>query len=514
VYPLGAPRLELDAQRHALLLRVADLVRLRREPGELFREMSPQLCAVVPFDFVNFARFDQARRIMKMYLWGGAEWPREPLEVAVEEAAVGWAWQNQTGLSIDDLLTEERFELGLRWLREHEIRSYCVLPLTAVQERLGALGFASKLAGAFSPDDAEFLRRVADLVALCADHTLPPATLVAERERLLRQHGEQTRTLQDFSKGLVASGPVTRAGRLQGPVTAMEFEPPETGNPVWFGAALLESEQLLTAYFRASRVGLCILDTDFRYLAINHTLAEMNGMPAAAHLGKSVREMLGDFAELIEPQFARVLATQQPILNLEISCTLQNRTELGHWIEHYIPIKDATGKIKQIGVVAVEITEQKKLEESLRSVSETLREEQKRQQVMMEVSRVLAAKWDVRQVFPRISAYLRRLLRQEYAVLAVARRKEWTVGPAGHGFSPAEGAGRGHRNQSRKGSAWQSPAGACTADFHQRRNARVPRGNCGPLTGRGSAVALLCSTAPAQGTSGSSGARQHPGERL
>jgi formate hydrogenlyase transcriptional activator len=187
--------------------------------------------------------------------------------------------------------------------------------------------------------------------------------------------------------------------------------------------ALIESEQLLTAYFSASRVGLCILDTEFRYLAINHTLAEMNGIPAEAHLGKSVREMLGDFAELIEPQFRRVLETQQPVLNLEISTTLPTRTEPGHWIEHYIPIKDATGKIKQIGVIAVEVTEQKKLEESLRGVSETLRQEKKRQQVLMEVSHALAAKWDAGYLFPKISAYLRRVLRQEYAALAVHDEK-------------------------------------------------------------------------------------------
>jgi formate hydrogenlyase transcriptional activator len=187
--------------------------------------------------------------------------------------------------------------------------------------------------------------------------------------------------------------------------------------------ALLESEEFLGAYFNASRVGFCILDTDFRYLAINHTLAEMNGIPAEAHLGKSVREMLGNFAELVEPQFKRVLETQQPILDLQISTTLPNRTEPGHWIEHYIPIKDATGKIKQIGVVTVEVTEQKNLEESLRGVSETLQEEKKRQQVMMEVSRLLAAKSDVCQAFPQISAYLRRVLRQEYAALTVHDEK-------------------------------------------------------------------------------------------
>jgi formate hydrogenlyase transcriptional activator len=185
----------------------------------------------------------------------------------------------------------------------------------------------------------------------------------------------------------------------------------------------LESEQLLTAYFSASRVGFCLLDADLRYIAINHTLAEMNGVAAEAHLGKRVREILGDFAEVFEPQYRHVLTTGEPVLNLEFSFVLQTRTEPGHWIEHFIPIKDATGKVTQIGVVVVEITEQKKLEESLRDVSERLRKEKNRQQVLVEVSRVLSSKWDARQVFPKISAYLRRILRQEYAALAVHDEK-------------------------------------------------------------------------------------------
>jgi len=199
-------------------------------------------------------------------------------------------------------------------------------------------------------------------------------------------------------------------------------EYPSSGDP-GSSEALAESEQLLNAYFSASKVGICILDTDYRYVAINNTLAEMNGMPAARHLGKSVREMLGDFAEVIEPQLKHVITTGQPVVNLEISFVLHNRTEPGHWIEHYIPVKDSAGKVAQIGVVAVEITEQKRLEESLHSVSQKLRDEKKRLQVMGEVSRVLAAKLDLREAFPKISAHLRRVLRQEYAALALRDEK-------------------------------------------------------------------------------------------
>ncbi len=189
-------------------------------------------------------------------------------------------------------------------------------------------------------------------------------------------------------------------------------------------AVLMESEQFLTAYFRASRVGLCILDTKFRYLAVNETLAEMNGAPVAGHLGKTIREVLGDFADLIQPPLERVLAGGEPVSDVEISFQLPARGEPGHWLEHYVPIKDAAGRVMQIGVIVVEITEKKKLEGSLRGAVEILQQEKKRQQVVMEVSRLLATPGEVRQFFPHISAYLRRILRQEYAALCLRDEKQ------------------------------------------------------------------------------------------
>jgi formate hydrogenlyase transcriptional activator len=587
--PLGTPNFELDSQRHALLLSLMGLVSLHREPTELLRTLAPQLQAIVPFDSATLALFDPVHRTMKMFLWEGASC--EPVEIAPAAAAVGSVWRSQTVLVIDDLSTEKRFEPELRLLRDREMRSYCVLPLTTIHGKLGALGFASKRTHAFSSADVPILERAAAMVALCLDSTLTASTLAEEKARLqllleisavplqasdleqsvasilesiqqwavhdyvgvylfdpasqaLRLHTtdpqltqkmapqgvipiegslagqafrsrrslaldhaalsglpfpsvkrgielgirslylcpllskkgpvgvlkvarredqpfsardvellEQVaatlvpalepevhkeahkaethpgkgdaRPLLDFAKELVASGAVARPGRVRGPAVTTRDEPPERGKPTWFGTAeaLLESEQLLTAYFRTSRVGLRVLDTRFRYVALNDTLAEMNGIPAPAHLGKSIREMLGDFAELVELQCQRVIATGQPILNLEISFTLPTRTEPGHWIEHYIPIKDVAGQVIQVGIISVEVTEQKKLEESLRGVTDTLRQERKRQHVLLEVSRLLATTGNVGQVFPQISTYLRRILRQEYAALSLHDEK-------------------------------------------------------------------------------------------
>ncbi len=178
--------------------------------------------------------------------------------------------------------------------------------------------------------------------------------------------------------------------------------------------ALTDPEQLVAAYFSSSTVGLSILDSELRYLAINDALAAMNGRPAADHLGKTAREILGDFADIVEPKLQHVLTTGQPV-HFEVSAQLPARTEVGYWILHYLPIKNATGAVNRIGVLVVEITAQRKLEESLRDADRKLHIEMDRLQMLLEVTNILSSNWNVQQVFPRVSARIRRVLHQECA---------------------------------------------------------------------------------------------------
>jgi formate hydrogenlyase transcriptional activator len=178
---------------------------------------------------------------------------------------------------------------------------------------------------------------------------------------------------------------------------------------------LSEQEKLLATYFSSTSVGLSILDSQLRYLAINNTLAEIHGIPAPDHLGKTVREILGDFADLIEPHFHRVFSTGEPVLNLDVSALFASRTGSGQWIANHFPIKDASGMVTRIGLVVVEISAQKELRQSLKDVTGKLRKEMNRLQMLLDVSSILASTLDLRQVFPVVSARIRRVLRQEYA---------------------------------------------------------------------------------------------------
>jgi len=133
-----------------------------------------------------------------------------------------------------------------------------------------------------------------------------------------------------------------------------------------------EPEQLLAAFSSTPTVGFAVFDNQLRYQAVNQALVEINGIPADAHLGKTVREVFGDIiAKRVEPAFECVLATGER-LQFEITAKLPSRVEVGHWIVNCVPLRDTSGAVTQLGVVIVEVTNRKRLEQSAPSLSSRL----------------------------------------------------------------------------------------------------------------------------------------------
>ena len=262
---------DLSGQRHAALFAVADAVRLRHPPGDLLREVSACLRPLLSFDLISVALWNSSQRFMEMHSWEESTQQYGPLEITAEDSAVKSVWRNQTPTSIDNL-TERHFRRGPQWLRDREIRSYAVFPLTNFREKLGAIGFGSKLSRAFSDQDIQFVHQVAELMALGIDTTLPQATLTEELGRLrvrwerieaARALGPQepktevaVENVSTTGKAVEAAGSLlNRLASARAPYSPLSFSASE---------ALVESESLLTAYFKASKVGLCIMDKEFR----------------------------------------------------------------------------------------------------------------------------------------------------------------------------------------------------------------------------------------------------------
>ena len=101
-----------------------------------------------------------------------------------------------------------------------------------------------------------------------------------------------------------------------------------------------------------------------RYRAINQALAEMNGVPAAGHIGRRPRHILGKGATNVESVIDQVLGSGKPF-SLDVTLQLPQRPGVGHWLESFSVIRDLKGDVTQVVAVVLEVTKRQNLERSL-----------------------------------------------------------------------------------------------------------------------------------------------------
>ena len=93
-------------------------------------------------------------------------------DLPVEESPGGWAWKTQQPLVISQVEKDTRFPRVMPMMVEQGVKSFCVVPLTTAQRRLGALGFGSLQEAAYEDADLEFLQQVAKQVAVAVENAL------------------------------------------------------------------------------------------------------------------------------------------------------------------------------------------------------------------------------------------------------------------------------------------------------------------------------------------------------
>jgi PAS domain S-box-containing protein len=124
----------------------------------------------------------------------------------------------------------------------------------------------------------------------------------------------------------------------------------------------------LDRLYQTSPAGLAFLDRDLRFVRINRTLADINGTPVDAHIGRSVREMLpSDLADRLEPIIRYVVEEGLPAMNVEIGeLPLAADGKVRSWLANYYPMKSREGTVLGVNAVVQDITERKRTEESLK----------------------------------------------------------------------------------------------------------------------------------------------------
>ncbi|MGL5063838.1 MAG: PAS domain-containing protein [Microcoleus sp.] len=142
--------------------------------------------------------------------------------------------------------------------------------------------------------------------------------------------------------------------------------------------ALQQSEEVarqqlneIEAIYANAPIGLCFIDTDLRFVRINEHLAEINGLPASAHIGRTLHEILPEMAEDLEPLYRQVIESGNPLLNLEVRGS--NRARPGverDWIFSLHPLENSDGTVLGVNAMVQEITDRKQAESNLRDSEE------------------------------------------------------------------------------------------------------------------------------------------------
>ncbi|MEA5451538.1 PAS domain S-box protein [Leptolyngbya sp. CCNP1308] len=126
--------------------------------------------------------------------------------------------------------------------------------------------------------------------------------------------------------------------------------------------------------YQSAPIGLGVLDRELRFVRVNQRLADMNGLPIDAHLGRTVRDLLPNLADQAEAMLRPILETSEPLLNVEISGETPAQPGVQRaWVESFWPLKDGDRMIG-ISIVCEEVTDRKRMEAERQQALDDLRQ--------------------------------------------------------------------------------------------------------------------------------------------
>jgi two-component system CheB/CheR fusion protein len=274
-------------------------------------------------DVEHVALFELARRRDELRLRAGIGWPPGVVGTATvpvgPSSQAGYTLRVGEPVAVTELGEETRFTPS-RLLLEQGIRSGITCVIQGGGRRpFGVLGAHTREPRVFDQEDVDFLQAIANALGSAR-----------ARQRVLDK-------LRDSEQ---------RARR--------------------------QATELQSIY-ENSAVGLGVFDRRLCYVSVNPVLAAMNGLPPAAHIGKTPSELMPAQAEHVEPIMQQVLATGQPVLDVEnTGYTRAYGKEERTWRSSFAPIRGASGEVEAVSVVVNDITAQKRAEQQIRDSEQRL----------------------------------------------------------------------------------------------------------------------------------------------
>jgi formate hydrogenlyase transcriptional activator len=197
--------------RHEALLRAGRFIATCNDCENAGNELSRQLHEIISFDYLQVVAFSAETNAVE---WQLLEVNGERLDDLVEDkdTPAAWVHQRQQLYLVDDWNRETQFPRHKQFLDQYGITSTCALPLTRGQRRLGVISVGSKHPHSYPEEEVDFLRLVADQMALAIDAAvnLNASTQAQDRLKLILELTNQVVTNLEFDDLLHAVSSIVR----------------------------------------------------------------------------------------------------------------------------------------------------------------------------------------------------------------------------------------------------------------------------------------------------------------
>ncbi|KAF3887395.1 MULTISPECIES: PAS domain S-box protein [Nostocales] len=132
------------------------------------------------------------------------------------------------------------------------------------------------------------------------------------------------------------------------------------------------AQRQLANIFETSPVGIGLLDAQQRFVAINEALAQINGLTREQHLGHSIPELFGQSDPKLVEVFYNIYTTGNSFISPNFAVSVPGRSDRtpGYHNVYYLPTINSNNEVEDVLVYVVDITEQVRLEQGQRFLSE------------------------------------------------------------------------------------------------------------------------------------------------
>ncbi len=192
--------------RYETLLEISESIVSHRQLSPLFEDLYRCLKPLIAFDFIGLCLYDAERQTTRLHelvadhpVACPAAHERRPEETPAKAVV-----ETQQPFYTPDVERDGRYPQFHDMLLGNGIHTYCLVPLSTAQRRLGALNFGCKRRDGYTSEEIEFMVQVAKQVAVAVDNVLNHEAAAVYEQQLARER-DRLHLLLELNNALVTN---------------------------------------------------------------------------------------------------------------------------------------------------------------------------------------------------------------------------------------------------------------------------------------------------------------------